>query len=157
MFNDYRRNLRICAERFGIVVKRGYYRVKHVVPGGDVEPWMVELEDCEEPLPAAGVATWKTQDPTARHTTGNLRAKLSQHGIHTVHSSTDLKDNETWEKQRLRHKKESSVLSVLETRPRISAQPSFGIVARGMAVLLSMLQFASSLLCFLVGDTDSFG
>lgn len=66
MFNDYRRNLRLCAERFGIFVKRGY-GVKHVVPGGDVEPWMVELEDCEEPLPVAGVATWKAQDPKTRH------------------------------------------------------------------------------------------
>lgn len=90
---DYRRYLRMYADRFSIVVKRGY-TVERVVRGESV-PWMVECASKDRiPASAVVVATGKNRIPQ-RDTSDGLCARFKEGAIKTVHS-TDLKDEETW-------------------------------------------------------------
>jgi putative flavoprotein involved in K+ transport len=94
---DYSRYLKLYTQRFGIKIERGF-RVKRIARGGDVAPWIVECEGCEEPWVASAVvvATGKNRVPM-RETSGKTCSKLSKAGIRVVHS-TDLKDDQTWKK-----------------------------------------------------------
>jgi putative flavoprotein involved in K+ transport len=91
---EYRRYLRMYADRFGIAIQRGL-RVERVFRGGEAAPWILECGDCSFLASAVVVATGKHRIPQ-RDTSDKMGARMLESGINVVHS-TDLKDEHTWQ------------------------------------------------------------
>ena len=92
----YNRYLRMYAERFNICIRRGC-QVDSVVRGGEASPWIVKCQDGSSyPSSAVVVATGKHRLPL-RDTSDKVGKRMQDVDIDVYHSS-DLRDEETWNK-----------------------------------------------------------